>query len=286
MPVVLSTGRSWHGTQPVFDQLGLPPGPTVCSNGAVIVAIRRRRSSRRSPSTRGRDRQVEDFAPGTLIAVEEIGRGYRLNEQFPGGDLTGEMIIEDAEQLSSRPVTRVILRDPTRSEGDFIALAGHLGMHGVTYFVGWGAWLDIAPDGVNKATALAEVAAGWASAPPTYWRSVTAATTSRCCAGPAAGWRSVMRRPRCGGRRRRAPTGSPTAARSPSCAAGSEPSTGSTASAQEMTDGGRGHRGSGTPTVGGAHQGLADEQREHEQAPALHVGRVVAELGEPSRRRG
>ena len=59
----------------------------------------------------------------------------------------------------SRPVTRVILRDPTRSEDDFLALAGHLGMHGVTYFVGWGSWLDIAPDGVNKATALAEVAA-------------------------------------------------------------------------------------------------------------------------------
>jgi hydroxymethylpyrimidine pyrophosphatase-like HAD family hydrolase len=34
-------------------------------------------------------------------------------------------------------------------------------LHGVTYFVGWSAWLDIAPDGVNKATALAEVAAGF-----------------------------------------------------------------------------------------------------------------------------
>jgi hydroxymethylpyrimidine pyrophosphatase-like HAD family hydrolase len=105
--------------------------------------------------------QVENFAPGTLIAVEEIGRGYRLNEPFPGDDLTGELIIEDAKQLSSRPVTRVILRDPKRSEEDFLALARHLGMHGMTYFVGWGTWLDIAPDGVNKATALAEVAAGY-----------------------------------------------------------------------------------------------------------------------------
>ena len=93
-----------------------------------------------------------------MIAVEEIGRGYRLNEHFPGGDLTGEMIIEDLEQLSSRPVTRIILRDPTRSVDDFITLASHLGLHGVTYFVGWSAWLDIAPEGVNKATALAEVA--------------------------------------------------------------------------------------------------------------------------------
>jgi hydroxymethylpyrimidine pyrophosphatase-like HAD family hydrolase len=42
---------------------------------------------------------------------------------------------------------------------DFITLAQHLGLQGVTYFVGWSAWLDIAPDGVNKATALAQVAA-------------------------------------------------------------------------------------------------------------------------------
>ncbi len=30
----------------------------------------------------------------------------------------------------------------------------------MTYFVGWSAWLDIAPQGVNKATALAEITAG------------------------------------------------------------------------------------------------------------------------------
>ena len=37
VPVVLSTGRSWHGTLPVVEQLGLAAGPSVCSNGAVIV---------------------------------------------------------------------------------------------------------------------------------------------------------------------------------------------------------------------------------------------------------
>jgi HAD superfamily hydrolase (TIGR01484 family) len=103
--------------------------------------------------------KVEEVAPGTLIAVEEIGRGYRLSGEFPGGDLTGEMMIEDAVSLSSRPVTRVILRDPNRSDEDFLELAAQLGLHGVTYFVGWSAWLDIAPDGANKATALSDIAA-------------------------------------------------------------------------------------------------------------------------------
>jgi hydroxymethylpyrimidine pyrophosphatase-like HAD family hydrolase len=162
VPVVLSTGRSWHGTRPLFDELGLPPGPTVCSNGAVIVRYPPQEIIKAITfDPRPVIAQVENFAPGTLIAVEEIGRGYRLNDHFPGDDLTGELIIEDAEQLSSRPVTRVIVRDPTRSEEDFVALARHLGLQGVSYFVGWSAWLDIAPYGVNKATGLAEVAAGF-----------------------------------------------------------------------------------------------------------------------------
>ena len=160
---MLCTGRSWHGTKPLVDETGSAARTVgLLQRRGDRRATHRRRSSRRSPSIRGTViTQVEEFAPGTLIAVEEIGRGYRLNEHFPGGDLTGEMIIEDVEQLSSRPVTRVILRDPTRSDEDFIALARHLGLHGVTYFVGWSAWLDIAPEGVNKATALAEVAAGF-----------------------------------------------------------------------------------------------------------------------------
>lgn len=33
-------------------------------------------------------------------------------------------------------------------------LTKSLGMHGVNYAVGWTAWLDLAPDGVSKASAL------------------------------------------------------------------------------------------------------------------------------------
>jgi len=159
VPVVLATGRSWHGTRPVFDELGLPPGPSVASNGAVVVSYPPQ-EIRKAVTFDPREviKKVVQFAPGTLIAVEEIGRGYRLNGHFPGGDLTGEMVIESIEQLSARPVTRIILRDPDRSDEDFTSLARHLGLQGVTYFVGWSAWLDIAPLGVNKASALQDVA--------------------------------------------------------------------------------------------------------------------------------
>jgi len=159
--VVLATGRSWHGTLPVFDHLGLPPGLSVSSNGAVIVSYPPQEIVKAitfDPSEV--IAKVEEFAPGTLIAVEEVGRGYRLSDHFPAGDLTGELVIEDVAALSSRPVTRVILRDPHGSEQDFIKLAEYLGLHGVTYFVGWSAWLDIAPVGVDKATGLADIVAG------------------------------------------------------------------------------------------------------------------------------
>jgi hydroxymethylpyrimidine pyrophosphatase-like HAD family hydrolase len=159
VPVVLATGRAWHGTLPVFEELGLPPGAAVASNGAVVVRYPPQQIVKAVTfDPRHVIERVVDYAPDTLIAVEEIGRGYRVSAEFPGGDLTGEMIIEDPDQLGSRPVTRVILRDPNSSDADFIRLAEHLGLHGVTYFVGWSAWLDIAPYGVNKATGVADVA--------------------------------------------------------------------------------------------------------------------------------
>ena len=168
VPVVLATGRSWHGTQPVFDELGLPPGPSVASNGAVVVSYPPQ-EIRKAVTFDPREviKKVVQFAPGTLIAVEEIGRGYRLNDHFPGGDLTGEMIIESIEQLSARPVTRIILRDPDRSDEDFTSLARHLGLQGVTYFVGWSAWLDIAPLGRTRPARCRTWRMILASIPPT-----------------------------------------------------------------------------------------------------------------------
>lgn len=160
VPVVLATGRSWHGTLPVVEQLGLPGGLSVCSNGAVVIDYPPERVVQAITfDPRTVIERVVAHAPGTLIAVEEIGRGYRLSGHFPAGDLTGEMVIEDAEQLSSRPVTRIILRDPERSDTDFMALAERLGLHGVQYYVGYSAWLDIAPEGVTKAAGLDEVIA-------------------------------------------------------------------------------------------------------------------------------
>lgn len=160
VPVVLTTGRSWHATRPVFEQLGLPAGPAVASNGAVTVDF--------PPFA---VRQVVTFNPADVIekvlrehptaaiAAEVVGQGYRVTRQFPDGDLTGHIEEVSVDDLAGSDVTRIVVRDPESSDVEFIELAQRLGLHGVSYSVGWSAWLDIAPAGVNKATALAEVVA-------------------------------------------------------------------------------------------------------------------------------
>lgn len=160
--VVLATGRSWQGTQPVFEGLRLPRGPAVCSNGAVEVtypptAVLRSVTFDASEVVR----QVLERKPNTLVAVEELGRGYRVSGDFPDGDLTGDIIISEVADIIAQPVTRVILRDPSSTDQEFIEMAQDLGLTGCSYFIGWSAWLDIVPEGVNKGTALADIATNY-----------------------------------------------------------------------------------------------------------------------------
>jgi hydroxymethylpyrimidine pyrophosphatase-like HAD family hydrolase len=82
------------------------------------------------------------------------GVGYRVTMEFPSGELSGEMIITDVEDLVAGPVSRVIIRDPNATAEDFVRLAEELGLHGTDYVVGWTAWLDLAPRGVTKASGL------------------------------------------------------------------------------------------------------------------------------------
>lgn len=157
-PVVLATGRAWLDARPVFEELELPPGNVICSNGSVRITfppLVQHQMATFDPAPV--IQKVMELAPNARIAVEELGLGFRLNKLFPDGDLQGQMTIQTIEELAAHPVTRVIVRDPDANEHDFIDLAASIGMHGVSYSVGWSAWLDIAPEGINKATALAEV---------------------------------------------------------------------------------------------------------------------------------
>ena len=161
--IVLASGRSIHGMTRIADLLDLPRDGDdrlwiVASNGAVVV---------RYPPLEVVHEETFDARPAVeailaehpnvLIAVEERGVGYRVNQHFPDGELSGDMIPTEVDDLVSGPVSRVIVRDPDATAEDFVALADRLGLHSINYVVGWTAWLDLSPVGVTKASGLARV---------------------------------------------------------------------------------------------------------------------------------
>jgi Cof subfamily protein (haloacid dehalogenase superfamily) len=157
--VVLSTGRATFGATRVLEDLGLTGGLVVSSNGAVTFSYWPLEVlTSVTFDARETVKLLLENVPDALVAVEVVGRGYRVNRNFPEGEITGEMWIQSVDELVAEPVTRVIIRDPSQSAEEFVQLAERLGLHGTNYSVGYTAWLDLAPEGVSKASALAEVA--------------------------------------------------------------------------------------------------------------------------------
>ena len=58
------------------------------------------------------------------------------------------------EELAAQPVCRIVVVAPEQREQDFVDLVARIGLNQVSYAVGWTAWLDIAPKGVDKSTGL------------------------------------------------------------------------------------------------------------------------------------
>ncbi len=158
--VVISTGRSVVATTPVLDMLELTHGWAVCSNGAVTIrldpdepggyALEETVTFDPKPAVS----LIRDHAPHILCAVEEVGVGFKVARSYPEGVLWGEQIVVPWEELVAKPTTRVTFHDPEAASEDFLDLVERIGLHGVEYAVGYTAWLDLAPEGVSKGSAL------------------------------------------------------------------------------------------------------------------------------------
>jgi HAD superfamily hydrolase (TIGR01484 family) len=161
--IVLASGRSPHGMTRIADLLDLRGQNgervwVVASNGAVLfryppLEVVHEETFDAGPAVKA----ILERQPSARVAVEERGVGYRVSIPFPEGELSGEMIQTDLDDLVAGPVSRVIIRDPDASADDFVALADELGLHGTDYVVGWTAWLDLSPVGVSKASGLEHV---------------------------------------------------------------------------------------------------------------------------------
>jgi len=164
--IMLATGRSVAMTLPVLDQLSITPRHVVCANGAVTLV-------RDADAPTGYSSIfVETFAPRevlTTISQHLADARYAVEDEegrfiFAGGDFPEAGIEANGKQVSfeellSAEATRVVVISPEHAVEDFLRIVERMGLHRVSYNVGWTSWLDIAPDGVNKATALERVRA-------------------------------------------------------------------------------------------------------------------------------
>jgi hydroxymethylpyrimidine pyrophosphatase-like HAD family hydrolase len=94
---------------------------------------------------------------GASYAIEDETGLYRYSGYFPDSTLGASSVKVPFDELLGHAATRVVVISPGHAIEDFLSIVEKMGLHKVTYNVGWTAWLDIAPDGVNKSTALERV---------------------------------------------------------------------------------------------------------------------------------
>ena len=163
--LVISTGRGIQAALPVAHRVGLTDGWMICANGAITL---------RMDPTAPRGYEVIDSVtfdpadaiaalsravPDGIVAVEVLGGGFKVSRPFPDGELIEAQRVVSLEEMASEPVTRVVLRAPGMDVEEFSELVAGCGLHSVEYAIGWTAWLDVAPAGVTKASALQALAA-------------------------------------------------------------------------------------------------------------------------------
>lgn len=163
--IMLATGRSWSGTRGIVRVLGIDPEYVVCSNGAVTM---KRVGGDFADEVRYEREHVELFDATEVLTLlrEHVPGGKYLVELADGSRLYTEHLHDwnlagarrvPFDELAAEPVCRVVVVSPEDTSASFLDLVSRIGLSEVSYAVGWSAWLDIAPEGVDKSTALERV---------------------------------------------------------------------------------------------------------------------------------
>lgn len=158
--VMIATGRSLNATLPVIEKIGITTGYGICSNGGVTLRL--------DPSLPDGyevlERAVFDPAPAlkalraelpaALYALEDHEGNFLATERFQDASFGLEARGVDFHELLTTKAVRVVVYSAENTPEEFARAIESVGLHGVTYSVGWTAWLDIAAAGVTKASAL------------------------------------------------------------------------------------------------------------------------------------
>ena len=164
--IVISTGRAVSGSHEVANRLGLVEGYVVSSNGSVITRLSQDldegweifhiESFDPEPALR----RMAEVLPTALYMVEDTELVRWASGDFPEGELASITNLRTVsfEELTQKTATRIVMRELEGTDEEFAEAVEKIGLHGVTYAVGWSNWLDIAPEGVSKASGLKIVA--------------------------------------------------------------------------------------------------------------------------------
>ena len=158
--VIIATGRSAANAIPVVREVGIEHGYSVCSNGAVTIAIDPAHPRGFTPAEvisfdpREVLTQLIEHLPNAHFAVEDIDGTYRFHRPFPAYALGDSNHETPLDELMEHPVSRVVVLSPEHEVDEFLGLIAKVGLHSVSYAIGYTAWLDISPSGVSKASAL------------------------------------------------------------------------------------------------------------------------------------
>ncbi|MHA7280158.1 HAD family hydrolase [Arthrobacter sp. MDT2-2] len=158
--VIIATGRSLGATLPVIGLLGITRGFAVCSNGGVTLRIddalpegfevlERVTFDPKPALTALRER-----LPSAKYALEDDRGRFLSTESFQDASFGSEAQSVGFEEMVESRAVRVVVFSTDSSAEEFGEAVASIGLHGVTYSVGWTAWLDIAASGVTKASAL------------------------------------------------------------------------------------------------------------------------------------
>ncbi|GAA1881278.1 HAD family hydrolase [Paeniglutamicibacter psychrophenolicus] len=158
--VVISTGRSLGATLPVIQMLGIESGYAVCCNGGVTARI----DLSLEDGYEVIERKTFDPAPALRALVKALPTAKYALEDDAGRFLSTERFQDASFGVVATPVTldvmlaatavRLVVFSTDATAEEFGEAVGTMGLSGVTYSVGWTAWLDIAAEGVTKASGL------------------------------------------------------------------------------------------------------------------------------------
>ncbi|MFT4148059.1 MAG: HAD family hydrolase [Micrococcaceae bacterium] len=155
--VVFATGRSMAATLPIIKEIGLKQGYAVACNGAVTFSYSHDKTKIIEQVTFNPERALkalQEVLPQADYAVETKTGDILTSTSFLDRSFGQRVFHVPFEELSQQEVTRLVVRSSQIPKEDFTHAIESIGLHGVSYAVGWNAWLDIAPEGVTKASSL------------------------------------------------------------------------------------------------------------------------------------